>query len=308
MGDLDDYRGDMSRETTSEVEIERLLTGEAISDDDLAPLAGLFAALRSTDDLPEETIARLVTVATEASQAAPGASAATHHSKSWKPFGTLRRRATAVAVTATILIGGTSGLALAADGAKPGDALYRIDRALETVGIGAGGEQERWREVEDLVDSGEIERGLQHAAQTIADGVSDDSEASDALRDAADRVQVAGSETSDATRKSVADLLTYIAENRGEIDGGQVAELATSIGGSQDHPATPSTGSAEHPGPPDDVPANPPGLTDRDPGPPDGKPAGPPGLSDHEPGPPDGVPANPPGHSDSKPGPPKNDH
>jgi hypothetical protein len=307
MGDLDDYWGDMSRETTSEIEMERLLSGEAISNDDPVPLAGFFAALRSTDDLPEETVARFVTVATEASQTAPRAAAATHRSKSWNSFGTLRRRVAAVTVTATVLVGGTTGLALAADGAKPGDALYGIDRALEAVGIGSGGEQERWREVEDLVESGEIERGLQHAAETVADGVSDDSEASEALRDAADRVQVAGSETSEATLEGVANLLTYVAENRGEIDGKQVAELATSIGGPQDHTATPSTGSAERPGPPDGVPANPPGITDRDPGPPDGRPASPPGLSDHEPGPPDGVPANPPGHSDSKPGPPDKD-
>jgi hypothetical protein len=36
-----------------------------------------------------------------------------------------------------------SGVAVAANRAAPGDALYGIDRALEKIGIGAGGAQER---------------------------------------------------------------------------------------------------------------------------------------------------------------------
>ena len=50
----------------------------------------------------------------------------------------------AVVTAATVFLGGTSGLAIAADGAKPGDPLYGIDRAFEAIGIGAGEAEERF--------------------------------------------------------------------------------------------------------------------------------------------------------------------
>jgi hypothetical protein len=162
-------------------------------------------------------------------------------------------------------------------------------------------------EAEALVDGGEVRRGLEHAAATVEDTESSGG-AAEALLQAAARVSDAGTDQSADTRASVAGLLAYLAENAGDIDGAQVAELARQIGGPTDGPAEP--GSPEAPGPPSDVPADPPGLNDREPGPPSDVPADPPGLNDREPGPPDDVPADPPGLSDSKPGrpdPPRNE-
>ena len=45
-----------------------------------------------------------------------------------------------------------SGVAMAADGASPGDLLYGVDRALESVGIGAGGIDERLAEFDSRHD------------------------------------------------------------------------------------------------------------------------------------------------------------
>lgn len=304
MSDLGDYLYEMDRIQTSDAEIEALLSGSPQLGEDLQPLADLFSAIRANagDELTDDAVAAYVAAATAASVAAlPASHVRTQRSR--RPLlGTLRRRAATVTVAATVLLGGTSGLAVAADGAKPGDALYGLDRAFEAVGIGAGAQQERLSEAEALLDDGEIHLGLDHAAQALEDSESGGGEASQALMDAADRVRAAGADPSAATRERVAGLLSYISDNVGNLDGRQVAELAVEIGGPKDRPNTPPASNApDAPGPPDDNPANPPGLSDRDPGRPDDKPTTPPGLSDQDPGPPDHVPADPPGQSKENP-------
>jgi hypothetical protein len=79
----------------------------------------------------------------------------------------------------------------------------------------------------------------------------------------------------------VATLLTYLAENVGDIDGQQVAELARAIHGDP-------TGSPDGTpgGPPDGTPGGPPDGTPG--GPPDGTPGGPPVSTPA--GPPNGSP------------------
>lgn len=314
MSERGDYQGDMGRVRTSDAEIERLLTGAPTSDEGLAALSGLFAALRDDDELEETTVARLVAIAVEASPTPRRPEAAGSPRRTL--LGSFRRRAAALAVAVAAFVGGTSGLALAADGAKPGDVLYGVDRALEVVGIGAGGDQERLSEAEALVDAGEVQLGLQHAAEVVA-GTAADSAAAAALQEAADRVEAG--DGSDSVAEGVDALLSYIGANIGDIDGSQVAELAHQIGGSA-QPATPAN-SDESPG---NSPDSPPGLTDRDPGPPATPPGledndqvpptvdtteppepdttEPPGLEDKDPGPPEGV--NPPGLENKNPGPP----
>jgi hypothetical protein len=311
MSDRGDYQGDMSQYRFTDTEIEGLLSGSPVSNSELAPLAGLLSALRSggDDDLDDETVSRFVAAAVAATEpAAMPAPKARTRRRAWT--GSLRRRATAIAVAATVVLGGTSGLALAADGAKPGDALYGVDRALESIGIGAGGDQERLAEVEALFDAGQVESGLEHAAELLGNDASNGTQATAALMEAANRVKDGGSTGSAATRESVSELLAYIADNLGHVDGRQVAEMAAEIGNRDattsdtpgNSPAEPPGLSDEQPGPPDTVPANPPGLSDDKPGPPDTTPADPPGLTNQQPGPPDTVPANPPGLSDDKPG------
>ncbi|MGA9594774.1 MAG: hypothetical protein WBV06_01340 [Acidimicrobiia bacterium] len=296
MSDLGDYQGEMGRESITEAEIERLLTGSSATGGELAPLADLLAALRTdcADELEEEAIAGFVTAAVAGSTAALDSPAPAISRSS---FGALKRRAAAIATAVAVVVGGTSGLALAADGAKPGDLLYGVDRALETVGIGAGAQHERLSEAEALLDAGEIQRGLQHAAEALDEHVSG-SAAAAALEAAAKRME----DSAGPNRDSVDTLLSYLAANIDDLDGRQVAELAAEIG----KPTPPATATVSDT--PGNSPAEPPGLTGHDPGPPADKPAEPPGLSNKDHGPPDGVPANPPGHSDSKPGQQKKDH
>ena len=265
----------MERDNVTDTEIEQLLSGSATADGELAALAEVFTALRVTDNLDQDAVARYVAAATGALPVARQEPAPVS-----RPLLTgLRRRAAAVAMSAGVFIAGTSGLAVAADDAKPGDVLYGIDRAFEAVGIGAGAEQERLSEAEQLVEAGKIQQGLQHTAEVLDSDTSDDARASEAVRGAAERVETTGAESAASTRESVAGLLTYISENVGQIDGNEVAELAVEIGGPDSSPQD-----SGPPGRPDDLPSDPPGLTDREPGPPDHVPGNPPGLSNDKPG------------------------
>jgi hypothetical protein len=156
------------------------------------------------------------------------------------------------------------GLAYAADGATPGAVLYGVDRAFEAIGIGNGGEHERLEEAVALAERGDPAFALEHAA-----GTTDDPATQAALTQAAERLMVraqtqAGEQTQ--ARLQVAELLQYMAQNAGNVDGPTVAGLARSIGG-------------DPVGPPENVPV----------GPPEGVPAGPPsttpgGLGDGGPG------------------------
>jgi hypothetical protein len=273
-------------------EIERLLSGSAESDEDLGTLAAVLEGLRGYADaeLTDETVAGFVAAAAAAAE--PGV--ATRIAPRRSLLAPIRQRAAAVAVGATVFLGSMTGLAAAADGAKPGDVLYGIDRAFEAVGIGNGAAAERFAEVESLVDAGEVRRGLQHAAETVDKHGLDGESASVALRQAAERVQTQGSDQSEATRERVAGLLTYISENVGDLDGSEVAELARGIGGPDKDDDSPDAAEPKAPGPPDHVPADPPGHSDRSPGPPDH-------AGDKSPGPPESKPGPP----ESKPGPPE---
>ena len=178
-------------------------------------------------------------------------------------IGRLRTRAAAVAAAVVVTFGGLSGVAYAADGAVPGDMLYGLDRALEVVGIGHGGSAERLEEVKALVAQGHADRGLEHAA----DIVEGDASAQAALLAAAERI--AGLDTA-ASHEGVAELLTYLSENAGSVDGTAVAGMARTIGGND----TPGPPEGVAPGPPEGVAPGPPeGVA---PGPPEGVTPGPP--------------------------------
>jgi len=181
--------------------------------------------------------------------------------------GTLTRWRTRLATAAAAGVASVAalgGLASAADGAAPGAVLYGVDRAFEAIGIGNGGAHERLEEAVALAEHGDPALGLEHAA-----GATGDSAAHTALIQAAERIMVReqsqiGEQTQ--TRLQVAELLQYMAQNAGDIDGPTVAGLARSIGG-------------DPVGPPENVPV----------GPPDGVPAGPPdttpgGSGDDSPG------------------------
>ena len=197
------------------------------------------------------------------------------------------------ALAVTVLFGGLTGVALAADDAAPGDALYGIDTALESIGIGDGGTAERLAEASELAANGYVSEALDHAVAaleqaraTVAAGgdngdvdtedsddngeVEEAKDAVQALRDAADQVQNGtAEEESQAVRDAVADMLRWMADQMDEEDfdgrsfGEGVSERARDIAGAPDDVNLPEEAdSADLPeeaenGMPEDTPSGP---------------------------------------------------
>jgi hypothetical protein len=139
----------------------------------------------------------------------------------------------------------SSGLAYASDGAKPGDLMYGIDRALEVVAIGGGGATERLAEVEALIAEGAVADGLRHAT-AVLDGHPDSDEARAALSAAAARFDdAADSPGSQAAQVSalIAYLQKAVASGDGVdgVDGQMVAGMVGNLGRPQADPAGPPT-------------------------------------------------------------------
>ena len=159
------------------------------------------------------------------------------------------RKQTKVIITlasAIVLVLSFAGVAYAADDAVPGDALYGLDCALENAGIGDGGLEERLSEAGALIDEGEVDAGLNLAAQALTeeedddedgdvdedDGeIEDDSARREALLAAAEAVLANGSEQSLETRTRVAAKLTFMAttELTGREYGQAVSQLARGV-------------------------------------------------------------------------------
>jgi hypothetical protein len=197
------------------------------------------------------------------------------------------------------LLGGTTGVAVAANSAAPGDPLYGIDRALEQIGIGAGHGQERLAEATVLLSDGQVRQALKQAAQAL-DQVAGETEGFDDL----DAVRAALAESAESLPEagpgdgpqplvvdSVTTLIDYMRENLGKgvgADGNEfgqsVADLARGITSEGDGPGpTPKPtednreSTDEVDGPPDDAPGNGNGSggeKGNGNGPPDGSPSG----------------------------------
>ncbi|MCH7844264.1 MAG: hypothetical protein IH850_00330 [Acidobacteria bacterium] len=217
---------------------ERLLSGKP-TDGGLDDLALLIGALRTAES-PRVDRALVDRIATEAAAIAHrGQNRPAITAPAAKVGLRLRHRLATVAAATTLVLGSGAGVAIAADGAAPGDALYGLDKALERVAIGDGGAAERLQEAADLVRAGQLARGLEHAAEVVA--ASHDGEsggvsvaASGALRAAAERISASVSANDGTGNQQVqtaaADVLTYLADNVGDIDGRKVAELSQLIG------------------------------------------------------------------------------
>jgi hypothetical protein len=186
----------------------------------------------------------------------------------------------AAALATIVLLAGMTGVAAAADGAAPGDALYGLDRALEKIGVGDSGAEERLEEAAQLVADGDPGRALEHATEAFDEAaeagqnIAGVDQARGAIADAAVRVLSSAEDGNAAiVKENVAILLRYIRENLGKdvgADGrefGQgVSELARNIATSDESDASEgNTGIS-----PEDV-----GGEQRDPGPPTIVPDGP---------------------------------
>ncbi|MEN8114240.1 MAG: hypothetical protein ABFS21_07615 [Actinomycetota bacterium] len=238
MSDSGDYPSEMIFKRNTDADIERLFDGRLDASSDLAPVSDLFETLRAEAAIEpgEISLAGFAQAAAEASTAVAregavaGSAVAVKRAGLGSLFPTFRRRVATAIAAAAVFVGSMSGMAVAADSSKPGDALYGLDRAFEAVGIGNGHAAERVAEAQDLVDAGELPRGLLHAAEIVKPRGPDDSAASTALSEAAERLSTVGSDQSAETRDRVAELLSYLASNARNADGHEVAQLAREIG------------------------------------------------------------------------------
>ena len=133
------------------------------------------------------------------------------------------------------LLAGFSGAAYAANGAAPGDALYGFDCALENVGIGDGGLQERLTEATHLAECGLVDECLNHAALAVRNqaGLDEGGQANAALIAAANAVQTTNQGESSQIRSRVAEMIQWMATTpaHGEDYGQGVTERAEEISG-----------------------------------------------------------------------------
>lgn len=251
----DVYRDEMQTRVLTDEQIETLLTGPWPEEGDFARFAHALRALHHTGPF---TIGgdRLAAIAGDAAEMALAARQV-RPARSELPaparrgFGGLRRRL-AGGMAAAVLLSGMTGVAVAADSARPGDVLYGLDRALEAVGIGNGGAAERLAEARALIEEGEMSGAITQMADVVEESGSVTSgvfspesvRASEALRGAADKVGVT---SSDETRTAVAKMLEQIAvmleseDFEGAELGARISELARAIGG-QGGPASESQG------------------------------------------------------------------
>ena len=147
----------MSRVTSARVDrgeemfdrdIEDLIQGRSPVNTDLQPLRGVVEALRAmarvevSDEFIEFHAAESA-AAVAALRASQRLLPAPRGSKA--RLSGLRPRLATIGTSLALVLGMT-GISWAADGAVPGDWYYGIDRALEAIGIGNGGEAERLHE------------------------------------------------------------------------------------------------------------------------------------------------------------------
>jgi len=209
-------------------DLNLLIEGKPPFNEDLAPLESFVVSLCEFADVPvsPEFVRDHAAKAAANMQLVKSANANSRLTGSRRLAFALRRRVGAAA-TSLMMIVGMTGVAWAADSAVPGDWNYGIDRALEAIGIGAGGAEERLTELTLL--SGEKNSGRSESAPGPASANSQDQPAGSAgaagpTNAAATVAEItAGSEQANETRAAVSTLLDHLA---GGIDGQMGADYA----------------------------------------------------------------------------------
>ena len=256
MSDSSDYQGEMFAPLSiSDTDAEALMTGADGVRSDLADLADVLGSIRTAGQAFGDTdISRLARAAALEARALPAARLDAAQAAARSEW--MARMAPRVAIGALaliMLVVSSTGLAFAANGAKPGDMLYGLDRAAEVLGIGDGGANERIAEAHALVASGAVAGGLTHAAAVLPATPENDT-AKAAIQKAATRVQGEPQGPSSFVAEQVGTLLSYlrVATAAGTVNTGTLAGFAEAIG----------EPSAEAPGQTGETP----GLTETTPG------------------------------------------
>lgn len=250
----DDYRGGMAwGNEISHEEAEAVLSG-TLSSSTAGGLVGVMDKIRREADSDQSafiaTFARIAAAEAATSVVAPSAPVARSRSRSALALVPVRRAAATLA-SAMLVVASFTAVAVAADHAGPGDMLYGLDRALETIGIGSGGASERLAEAKGLIDNGDYTDGLSHATDVLESSPANDAPRN-AIADATARLEAAPDEAAAATRESVALLLSYL-EATPDIVPEEVVSRARSIAPDIETPAP------DVPAPPADPPADLPG-------------------------------------------------
>lgn len=221
----------------TDADAEALLEGADEVKSGLADIAEVVAAIRvmGSHDLDKDYTGLIAAAALE-SRATPVARyAAEQDAVSSTPRDWSARVVPRVAIGAAalfMLLVSSAGLAYAANGAKPGDMLYGLDRAAEAIGILDGGPNERYEEAQALITAGEVPGGLALATE-ILDRTPGGEDATPAVAEAATRLEEEPAEPDSQVAEQVSDLLGYIHEATitGVVDTNTVSDLAQQIGG-----------------------------------------------------------------------------
>jgi len=209
---ISDLRDRRPKDTLDEFEIELLLRGTPTMSDDLADLEVFVASLSGQVERPED-VGYMAT-----------ALAATARATRRSPRPALRR-VMALAASVAVLFA-LSGVAIAADGAVPGDLLYGVDRAMERIGIGDGGVDERIVEFDAL-----IERGRHQDAFDILDEFAESAPEVEASR-AQRHIELAATKSNviaAAAQEKVAAKQQLIEDNRGNDGAGNGRDFGQGV-------------------------------------------------------------------------------
>ena len=193
-------------------DLDLLIDGIQSFNDDLAPLESFVNSLGSFDVIAPspEFLEHHAAEAAAAAQTRQAVVAGTGLTPRRRLALGLRRRVTAGA-TSLMMILGMTGVAWASDSAVPGDWNYVIDRALESIGIGAGGAEERLQELAAIVES-EHPRGAEPASQNGQDPTTAPNDPVVGTENAAATIVeiTRGSQGANDVREAVSALLAYL--------------------------------------------------------------------------------------------------
>ena len=227
-------------------DIEAVFAGSTVSEPELVELQELFASMK--DRLVIEPAAHhVVAFAAVLAQAVRDAPRA----EPKRAPRSLRRRLVAIGAGVGIAAFGVAGAA-AANEAAPGDLLYGVDTALESVGILNGGTGERFQEAEVLAGRGDLDGATSLTVKTLdQDG---QHEAAVALEQAVAAVE-SGS-PGDGARARVSGMLAWMSQQERDADfGSKVSEHATELVAANSHaeanPPADAGGQTNQPADPD---------------------------------------------------------
>jgi hypothetical protein len=219
----------------SDADVEALFDGADGLPANLSDVAEVVATIQAIGRYDaDKDFSRLIAAAALEARATPVAryAAAQAASTSWEWTRRVVPRVAVGAAALLMLVVSSSGLAFAANGAKPGDLLYGLDRAAEVIGIGDGGADERYAEAQALVAAGEMPGGLALAAE-ILDRIPGGDEAKPAVAEAAARLEhePAGPASQAADQVGALLKIIYDGTTAGVVDIPIVSSLAQEIGG-----------------------------------------------------------------------------